>query len=253
MCSSDLSDLTLSYVYIWLPTKKLIKRINHLIKLPNKGRESDTYLYHVQHYPHGLPDEWTVFCQGDPFPHSPNFLKLLAQRNHWKDIQPLTSAYLHDGQSPPTVLLDIETDEWVRGIPVRTEVLSASTLRMIGWNDPHGASYIDSYWEHFGVPKGWSLSGHFLEQCGLTKLAEQAWQATLARSVYAAIFGIRNKQMKNLPKKCLPRMRKLASEHTSVGFVYERLWLHLFGLPFINTEVENKSATKSHTQVLQSL
>lgn len=226
----------------------LIGRINHLIPLPNEGRESDTYLHHLQHFQHAADHTWTVFCQGDPFPHSPDFIRLLHHRDAWKDIQPLTSAYLHDGISPPTLLLTLETDEWVRGIPVRTELLSSATLHMVRWHDPAGAKYIEGYSHHYGLTPGWSVTGHFLESCGLTTMAEEAWQATLVRGVYAAIFGVRNRQLSTIPKRCIPRMRKLTCEHPSVGYVYERLWLHLFGLPFIRL-VENGNTAVAEEKI----
>lgn len=43
------------------------------IKRPNVGRETETYLYHIiTHY--NLLSGDTIFCQGDPFPHDPNFM-----------------------------------------------------------------------------------------------------------------------------------------------------------------------------------
>jgi hypothetical protein len=223
-----------------LVSAKLIKRINFLITLPNRGRESDTYLHHVQHFKHGSPSSWTVFTQGDPFPHSPNFIKLLGQRDCWQDVQPLTSAYVDESDNPPRVRRMLETDEWIRGIPIRTELLSANTLRMNSWNDAFGGSYIQSYCDYYHIPLGWSVSGYFLETCGLAELAEKAWRATLVRSVYAAIFAVKNERLGFIPRKCIPRMRKLACGHSSNGFVFERLWLHLFGLPFIGTNEVKK-------------
>ena len=216
-----------------ISSKPLLERIDHLVPLPNQGRESDTYLYHVEHFPHGDASEWTVFCQGDPFPHSRDFLELLKQRDLWEDIQPLTSGYLDDGISPPQVCKDLETDEWLRGLPVRTELLSASTLRMVRWHDPAAGGFIEDYCKYVNLPAGWSVTGYFLESCGWSALAREAWKATLVRGVYAAIFAVRNERLSFIPRKCLPRMREIACEHPSTGFVYERLWLHLFGLPFI--------------------
>ncbi len=46
------------------------------IKLENKGRESHTIAYHCLYRYDSLSD-YTIFCQGDPFCHSPHFLKLL--------------------------------------------------------------------------------------------------------------------------------------------------------------------------------
>jgi hypothetical protein len=107
---------------------------------------------------------------------------------------------------------------------------------MVRWKDEPGEKYIQDYCDHYSVPPGWSVTGHFFEACGLTELAEKAWRTMLVRGVYAAIFAVRNDRLALIPKKRIPRMRKLACAHPSVGFVFERLWLHLFGLPFINLE-----------------
>ena len=68
----------------------------------------------------------------------------------------------------------------------------------------------------------------------VTELAEQAWQAVLVRYAYAGIFAVRNERLSLIPKKCLPRMRELACDHYFGPYMYERLWLHLFGLPFVS-------------------
>ena len=43
------------------------------VNLENVGREAGTYIYHIVNSWDWLEDT-TIFCQGDPFPHSPNFL-----------------------------------------------------------------------------------------------------------------------------------------------------------------------------------
>jgi len=54
---------------------------NEPITLPNAaGRESHTYLWHIVSNYDTLADR-TVFCQGDPFEHSPNFLNLIGKVN----------------------------------------------------------------------------------------------------------------------------------------------------------------------------
>jgi hypothetical protein len=57
------------------------------IKLPNIGRESHTYLYHIVHRYNQLAD-YTVFSQGDPFFHLPDFMmtleKLLYSKPDWE-------------------------------------------------------------------------------------------------------------------------------------------------------------------------
>lgn len=55
--------------------------------LPNEGREAHTYLTHL-HARHGDPSPVTVFCQGHPFDHAPDFhdrLRALADGNEWPE------------------------------------------------------------------------------------------------------------------------------------------------------------------------
>ena len=70
---------------------KLLERIDVLTSLPNCGREPDTYLHHLQQDWDQPARAWTVFTQADPFPHSPDFLRLLDFRNAWSDVQTLSS------------------------------------------------------------------------------------------------------------------------------------------------------------------
>ena len=62
---------------------------NSFIKLPNVGRESNTYLEHIMKNYDNLANI-TIFCQGDPFEHNPYFIKLLKNINKFQPIQPLS-------------------------------------------------------------------------------------------------------------------------------------------------------------------
>ncbi|MCW1915663.1 DUF3431 domain-containing protein [Luteolibacter sp. GHJ8] len=213
---------------------RLLERINHLQVLPNRGREADTYLHHLQSYPHDSGENWTIFVQGDPFPHSPNFLALLRHRDAWKDVQALTGMYKDDNHTPPWLLRELQDDEWIRGLAVRTEYSSARSLGNMSWNDGEGAyRCFQDYADFYNLPRGWSLTGHFVEKCGLVPIAEEAWRAVVVRYAYAAIFAVKNSQLGLIPKHRIEAMREMTWEHYSIGFMFERMWLHLFGLPFL--------------------
>jgi hypothetical protein len=64
------------------------------------------------------------------------------------------------------------------------------------------------------------------------------------RYAYAAIFAVRNDRLSMIPQECIPKMRKLACEHYSVGYMYERLWLHLFGQPFVTEAAVSRIETE---------
>jgi hypothetical protein len=48
------------------------------VSLPNIGREAHTYLHHLVERSDSLA-EWTVFCQGKPFDHAPDFHAVLRR------------------------------------------------------------------------------------------------------------------------------------------------------------------------------
>jgi len=98
------------------------------IKLPNVGRESHTYLYHIIENYDKLADQ-TIFCQGDSIFHSPGFLNLIKNRKLFEPVQPLSAFYWPEGEkpyyfyNPPKPLLDETKNLWIKGSPVHVEYL----------------------------------------------------------------------------------------------------------------------------------
>jgi hypothetical protein len=227
-----------------LDDKSILGRINQLTTLPNVGRESDTYLAHLQHGLTKDDGEWTIFTQGDPFLHSPDFLKLIATRGvEWNPVQPLTASYNTAIQVPPKFICDIEVAEWPNGLRVRTALLSLPTLAGLG-NYDH-SKFGPDYVKNHGLPAGWNVTGHFLELCGMSELAEKAWRSYVGQFAYGAIFAVRKDHLGKIPGHCLPAMRVLAAGPPVHGFIFERLWLHLFGLPFHITEADKVKSLRS--------
>ncbi len=214
--------------------KATLARIDSLIPLPNRGREAGTYLTHLIR--NCRPDDraWTIFSQGDPFTHSPDFLTLLSKRDHWNVVQPLTAGYMDNAKVsiPPREFCDVERGQWVAGARVRSEYFSPWTLDISGFPDTNARNWWHEYCSEHGIEMGWSLCGHFLERCGFEYLARQAWTNYIGQFAYGAIFAVRREQLKFLPRSCLKKMLALAFGDPIYGYIYERLWLHLFGLPF---------------------
>ena len=98
------------------------------INLPNIGRESHTYLYHIINNYDKLADQ-TIFCQGDSIFHSPGFINLLKNRKLFEPIQPLSAFYWPEGiepfyfYNPPKPLLDETKNLWIKGNPIHVEYL----------------------------------------------------------------------------------------------------------------------------------
>jgi hypothetical protein len=100
----------------------------NIFKLPNIGRESHTYLYHMIENYDKLADK-TVFCQGDSIFHSPDFLKLLKSTKYFEPIQPMSAYYWPDNEAPfyfsnpPKPVLEKTKNLSVNGCKVHVEYL----------------------------------------------------------------------------------------------------------------------------------
>jgi hypothetical protein len=100
------------------------------IPLPNIGRESHTYLYHIIKNYNNLADQ-TIFCQGDSIFHSPGFLDLVNKhRKKFEPVQPLTAFYWPEGEAPhflsnpPLPILEKTKDLWFdKKSPIHVEYM----------------------------------------------------------------------------------------------------------------------------------
>jgi hypothetical protein len=98
------------------------------INLPNKGRESHTYLYHIVNNYNNLA-EMTIFCQGDSISHNPDFINLIKNRKYFEDVQPLSAYYTSSTQgsnfvdAPPKFMLEATKDLHINGNRVFVEYL----------------------------------------------------------------------------------------------------------------------------------
>ena len=107
-----------------------IKNIKYnIIKLPNIGRESHTYLYHIINNYDTLADK-TIFCQGDSIFHSPGFIDLLKNIKLFEPVQPLTAFYWPSNSNnkskypcPPPAILDYTKNLWIKNNPIHVEYM----------------------------------------------------------------------------------------------------------------------------------
>jgi hypothetical protein len=88
------------------------------IKLPNIGRESHTYLYHIINNYDNLADQ-TIFCQGDSIFHAPDFINLINKfRKKFEPVQPLSLRYWtedvppHYEPNPPIPTIEATKNLW---------------------------------------------------------------------------------------------------------------------------------------------
>jgi hypothetical protein len=202
---------------------------------PNEGRESETYLHYIgtRAAAAGDPDGYTIFSQGDPFEHSPDFLALLRAIAQWRDLQPLSWRWKTKRDIPPSAILAGETGAFIDGLRIRPEIFSLQTWTPIGFHDV-GTEWLQrTYRDVHGLPEGTNIAAHFLRMCDVGGLAAQAEGHLLGRFSYGAIFAVRRRLLERFPRDSLPLLRRASLGHEVYGYVLERLWLHLFGAGFI--------------------
>lgn len=212
--------------------KRLLERVDVIEKRMNKGREADSYLAHLRS---GRSEgaDWVVFTQGNPFPHSPDFIPLLGQSDRWAGVQPLTLRWLESRGVPPAFLVDHDERDWLGNLRVRREIFSLRNWGAVSFLDDGIAHTLRGYLNHHGAPHGTNLAEHFLRLATWDELADQAGAADLGSFCYGAIFGVSADNLKAIPEGVLDRLQELAASCPVHAYVFERLWLHFFGEPFL--------------------
>ncbi len=228
---------------------RLLARINHLIVRPNVGRESETYLFHMIN---NLADGngFTVFAQGDPFEHSPDFLRLLAAWQHWDDLQALTWQWRADHNVPPAIILN-EYERHLRGrLRVRAERFSLMTWNPTGFFDKGAYGTCREYLRiHGNLPEGTNIAAHFLRLANLNELADEAQAHEFGVFCYGAIFAARNDIVRKLPLENKKRLHEASMGSVTYGYILERMWLHFFGTKFDLPVFPQVSAARTEASV----
>lgn len=223
------------------------------IKLPNIGRESHTYLYHIIENYDNLT-ELTIFSQGDPFFHSPHFLKLIKNRDLFEPIQPLTAYYspsFEDANNkskkiiiekefireglPPKRVLDISKELWIKNIPIYVE-----------YYDNNGVvRYPDFYHDFFITGFISYLKYRKFKFKSFTKFIKDRYKLNnikldvLIPMSYAAIFAVKKNVILKRSKEFYINILNLLLQDKEIydidsGLLLERLWLSIFNFQKYN-------------------
>lgn len=217
---------------------EIVTRKNQTVfKLPNHGRESHTYFeYLLNHYKAGEQD-FVVFSQGDPFEHSPDFKLLIQNSSNWRDVQALSWGYTSKTNIPPVRLLEANDAEYLSGGRIRSEHFSLHTWAPVSHIDEGASNIGNIYRKEQRLESGVNIAAHFLSRCRLDDLSSTAINSDLGVFSYGAIFAISDSivnKLRDSREDALEEMQKLSTGSSINGYMFERLWLHLFGLNFIS-------------------
>lgn len=239
---SWLNDLPLDakiYLYNKGPALEpgIFSRDVTVVQLPNAGRESGTYMHHLMHRFDASEGEFTVFTQADPFEHAPHILDLVRVWRQWSDVQPLSLMWLAEQKTPPALLLERETSDWIGDLAIRREFFSLTTWAPVGFLDQGAWGIGNTYRQKHMLPNGTNIMAHFLDFCGLSEMAAEAETAELGVFSYGAIFAVRNSRVSAFLDQAGPHLEKielLTRADMNYGYIFERCWLHFFGEPFVH-------------------
>ena len=200
----------------WVPENATIynKGENDLVgirftQLLNIGREGETYLNHIIRKYENL-DEYTIFTQGNPFAHNPDFLDDATPTLMFKPL----SAWWNENVPPreirqacPRPHIHIGNHDFVCVYPVR-------------WIDEGFMTILKriKMRNNVKVPLLWWVC----ERLGMRK-PEHGVPVTLC-----GMFGVHLSRLRWYPKSFYERLRLFLLEHPDHGYVVERLWASLF-------------------------
>lgn len=201
---------------------------------------AEMHLRHLLALPGGAPRDLTVFCDGQPFDAAPALLDLIDSEDEWSDVQPLGA---------PLALRDLPEAElaqhpgqrdWIGGLPVEPQHFCPRSLSTLGGRDAEAQWLARQYRRLHGLDRGTHLLGHFLDLCGLGELARAARRSDLGRRAPGGILAVRQTVL-----EATVRQHQQALEHVLERVLpgqpvharlWEHVWLHLFGLPFVTLE-----------------
>ena len=196
---------------------------NNIISLSNVGREADTYLTHIIDNYEKLSNI-TVFCQGDPFPHSPDFLDLLDYYDQFNSVQCLTDRYLD--MCPTEDIRNQHTDDFICNKRVCAYPMNTKTFDVLWFNDIGSRDIGTQFRSFFKIDDDANLVDTVLQENGfnLPKAPD------VIKFPYGAMFSVEKKFILQHPKEAYINLRKINNESGFNLFphVMERMWMYMF-------------------------
>ena len=209
------------------------------IPLPNIGRESHTYLYHIIHNYDNLADQ-TIFCQGDPISHSPDFINLINKyRKKFEPVQPLSIRFWSEGvpphyePNPPLPTIEATKNLWFdKKARVHVEYMDNNFLTLFPYHyfDFNHKIYIEKNKKLYNIknPLQFNVERFLLKDVDLDYLIPFS---------FSGIFSIDRKPIldnsidfyNNIMSIILYDTRNIIpNKKIDHGYFLERLWLVIF-------------------------
>ncbi|MCX5679683.1 MAG: DUF3431 domain-containing protein [Candidatus Omnitrophica bacterium] len=192
------------------------------VKMENFGREGHTYLYHILKNWDNLADI-TIFTQGDPIKHSPDFLKLLNRT--FLTVQPFSFMWTEEADIPPAKFREKYRQYWVDGCRVYVQYLNREFISILPqyFYDPGIASTKHIVRKTYNLKREVSLLEYYWKRI----FGDDSPPALIPFS-YAGIFSVPKDVIRSRDRSVYENCMRLVLEYHENGFFLERLWLSIF-------------------------
>jgi hypothetical protein len=200
-----------------------------ILKLENKGREAETFAYHLLHRYDTLSD-FTIFLQASPFDHAPQLMECLSYLHDKKSFNECETfiplAIRYNSEFPSPHITDNRDNRFFR-----IEDMSIYTLDYIEHVDTLSAPWVSSQWYlQYNMTTGTNIMKYFFNSIGW----EDAISPTdvLIKCSYAACFGVTKAAILQHSHAFYERLYEKTFDKPIAPYILERAWLHIFDQNF---------------------
>lgn len=196
-----------------------------IINVPNEGREGGTYLDFIINNYEDLPNEiW--FTQGNPFPHSPNFIEFFNYNVKMlfdKDFQNLTCRY-NDYYPTNNIMMNSYNINKTR---TSEYFMSKITLDTVGHCAGTKENYIHKIKKiGFNAKVNYGIYDYLCDRLKIKK------PKNIMHQTIASCFFVSNKNILRHSKEVYIELRKFLYQSNKQGglegYLIERFWNYLF-------------------------
>jgi len=203
-----------------------ISNIDNIIKLPNIGREGNTYLFHIINKYEDLKEK-TVFSQGEPFTHNETFLFGIDNIEKTLSVQPLGLRYLKEINIPSSEYIEVYETTTNYGL-VYLRACCDGDLIIPYFNDD-GINHLKKTAKlHYPGYSNLDLVSGFFQRANFPYFKS----ITDIYFTYSGLFSVNKNKILKLDKyiyiNLYNELTSLDSQGGTNGYVLERLWLYIF-------------------------
>lgn len=227
-------------VYIYNKGEQLENTNHNVYYLDNIGREGHTYLSHIIDNYNNL-DEYIIFCQGDPFEHAPDFIKLTKKHyTEFKEYQPLSWRWKDNDVKidwlnnenntgiPPMECREKFKELYIEDCRIYAELLDNEFQSVFPYK------WVDGGFNAQLIPRT-RIRNNIDDNCSVLQFVYNkiGLKTEIPKYIpfnFSAVFGVSKKRIHEHSLETYVKLRDFLLEHSDNGYILERLWMHLFSM-----------------------